>query len=409
MPQYLAPGVYVEEVPSGARPIEAVGTSVAGFVGVAPDPDAPLNKVIAINNWTEFVARFAAKVDSTTDLAKGVYAYFMNGGSRAYVVNVGAGNPISGGKTRTGLDLFEQYDGISTVAACGYSDIGSHTALLAHCDKMRFRFALLDSPEVVDDITRLKKVATDKPAPSGGDGAGKAAVNSSGGLRPPESSSGRGAFYFPWMTMRDPFDSKKVVGLAPSGAVAGIFARVDGTRGVHKAPANEGVAGATSVSYRVTREEQEELNPAGVNVIRFFDDAGVRVWGARTLANSASEWRYVNVRRLFNMIEESIDRGTRSAVFEPNDRPLWQAIKRDVGAFLGRIWRDGALMGRTAEQAFFVQCDESINTQDEIDAGRVNVNVGIAPVKPAEFVVFRVSQGASVEESSAEEDAANES
>ena len=178
----------------------------------------------------------------------------------------------------------------------------------------------------------------------------------------------------------------------PSGHVAGIWARTDATRGVHKAPANETIRGALDVTYRVTREEQGELNQAGVNCIRFFAREGIRVWGARTLAASSSEWRYLNVRRLFNMIEESIADNTRWIVFEPNDYTLWKSIRRDISAFLTNLWRDGALMGRTPEEAFFVKCDEETNPPEVIDAGMVVILIGIAPVKPAEFIVFRISQ-----------------
>ena len=162
----------------------------------------------------------------------------------------------------------------------------------------------------------------------------------------------------------------------------------DGSRRVAEA-----IRGALNVSYRVTRQEQETLNPAGVNCIRFFPGEGIRVYGARTVAEGSSEWRYLNVRRLFNMIEESIARSTRWVVFEPNDRPLWKSIRRDVSSFLTLIWRQGALMGRTQEEAFFVKCDEETNTADDIDQGRVVTVIGLAPVKPAEFVIFRIGQG----------------
>jgi Bacteriophage tail sheath protein len=152
------------------------------------------------------------------------------------------------------------------------------------------------------------------------------------------------------------------------------------------------VRGAIDLTYRVTRAEQEVLNPAGVNCIRYFPAEGIRVWGARTLAAEASEWRYLNVRRLFNMLKESVSDGTRWIVFEPNDELLWRSIRRDIGAFLTRVWRDGALMGRTAEEAFFVKCDEETNPPDVRDAGQVVAVIGVAPVKPAEFVVFRLSQ-----------------
>jgi phage tail sheath protein FI len=184
------------------------------------------------------------------------------------------------------------------------------------------------------------------------------------------------------------------VDVAPSGHIAGIWARTDATRGVHKAPANEIIRGALNVTQRLTSEDQGVLNPVGVNCIRYFPREGIRVWGARTLADASSEWRYLNVRRLFNMIEESIAEATRWIVFEPNDRTLWKSIRRDIGAFLTRVWRDGALMGRVPEEAFFVKCDEETNPPDSIDAGFVIAFIGIAPVKPAEFVVFRISQHA---------------
>jgi len=188
--------------------------------------------------------------------------------------------------------------------------------------------------------------------------------------------------------------------VAPSGHIAGIWARTDASRGVFKAPANEVIRGALNVQRRVTPAEQEVLNPAGVNCIRFFPTEGIRVWGARTNALEASEWKYLPVRRTFNMIKESIQQGTSYAVFEPNDRPLWRDLVRDVSAFRRTLWRDGALMGRTPDEAFFVQCDEETNPPESIDQGRVIIKVGIAPVKPAEFIVFRIGQysgGAEIE------------
>jgi phage tail sheath protein FI len=191
----------------------------------------------------------------------------------------------------------------------------------------------------------------------------------------------------------DPFAPGQIVSMPPSGAVAGICARTDAERGVHKAPANAIVRGALGLTQTITKADQEVLNPAGVNCLRFFVREGVLLWGARTLARDP-EWRYLNVRRLFNFVEESIARGTSWVVFEPNDRPLWKAIRRDIGAFLTLIWRQGALMGSTPEQAFYVKCDEETNPPEVIDAGQVITEVGLAPVKPAEFVVFRIGQSA---------------
>jgi len=173
--------------------------------------------------------------------------------------------------------------------------------------------------------------------------------------------------------------------------MAGIWARTDGKRGVHKAPANEPVAGALNLAYRVTSSEQAQLNSMGVNCLRYFSAGGINVWGARTLAEESSEWRYINVRRLTIMIEESIKRACNWVVFEPNDRTLWNTIKSEITGFLMNVYRDGALMGATPEEAFFVKCDAETNPQSSIDMGQVNTMIGLAPVKPAEFVVFQIS------------------
>lgn len=401
MPTYLAPDIYIEEVPGGARPIQAVGTSTAGFVGEAPNADARVNEAVAVNNWSQFLRVFTSEGSVSTALSHAVYGFFQNGGRRCYVVNVGKSRNIAGGgRNRAGLDLLEEIDEIAIVAAPGYTDAASYDAVLTHCEKLKDRVAVLDAPLGVDDINLLTQTATARSrpaAPAAGASAGAAAATPAadaggGGLRPRQSDGGYGAVYFPWITVRDPFAPDNLVDVPPSGHVAGIWARTDATRGVHKAPANEGVRGALNVTYRLTRDEQGELNQVGVNCIRLFSREGIRVWGARTLADGSSEWRYLSVRRLFNMIEESIVDSTRWIVFEPNDITLWKSIRRDVGAFLTRLWRDGALMGRTPEEAFFVKCDEETNPPDIIDAGMVVTLIGIAPVKPAEFIVFRVSQ-----------------
>jgi phage tail sheath protein FI len=175
--------------------------------------------------------------------------------------------------------------------------------------------------------------------------------------------------------------------------MAGVYARVDGTRGVHKAPGNEIVRNCIGLEVNITKGEHDTLNPIGVNAIRSFPGRGIRIWGARTLSSDAS-WRYINVRRLFNMIEESIERGTQWVVFEPNDSMLWGRLRRDVTAFLTLVWRSGALFGGAPSEAFYVKCDAETNPPAVRDVGQLVVEVGICPVKPAEFVIFRVSQWA---------------
>jgi uncharacterized protein len=402
---YLTPGVYVEEIPSGARPIAAIGTSTAGFVGEAPDSGAQINKLVAVDSWAQFQRVFASSEKATaTMLARAVYGYFINGGSRCYVVNVGKGGALTGGSgKRVGLNLLEEVDEIAIVAAPGYSDPASHNDLIDHCEKMKDRVAILDPPRDIPDMQMLKAVetavASEKKKATAAEGKA-AEAETKVGLRPRQSDGGYAAFYVPWITVRDPFEPENLVDVPPSGHLAGIYARSDAMRGVHKAPANEAIRGALNVVYNITREEQGELNQLGVNCIRLFSREGIRVWGARTLAASSSEWRYLNVRRLFNMIEESIAQNTRWVVFEPNDVSLWKAIRRDVSAFLLSLWRDGALLGTTPEEAFFVKCDAETNPPDVIDQGRVVIVIGIAPVKPAEFVIFRIGQhsgGAEIE------------
>lgn len=400
MLNYMAPDIYVEEVPGGARPIQAVGTSTAGFVGEAPDPTRRLNEAVAINNWSQFMRVFVSEGSKSTPLSHAVYGFFLNGGSRCYVVNVGKDGPIAaGGRSRVGLEVLEQVDEVAIVAAPGYTDAASYDAVLAHCEKLKDRVGILDAPEQVDDITLLTQVAlaekkSSSKAGSSGEAGGTAGGEgrAAGGLRARQSDGGYGAFYFPWITVRDPLSTNELVNVPPAGHIAGIWARTDATRGVHKAPANEAVRGALNLTYLLTRDEQGILNQSGVNCIRSFAREGIRVWGARTVADGSSEWRYLSVRRLFNMIEESIGTSTRWIVFEPNDRTLWKSIRRDISAFLTRMWRDGALMGRTPLEAFFVKCDEETNPPEVIDAGIVMTLIGIAPVKPAEFIVFRISQ-----------------
>jgi phage tail sheath protein FI len=201
------------------------------------------------------------------------------------------------------------------------------------------------------------------------------------------------ALYYPWIKVENPIgvNGDAEVLIPPSGHIAGVWARTDETRGVWKAPANDTIRGCLDVAYGVTQNEQAVLNPIGINCIRPFGTRGIRIWGARTLA-SDSDWRYINVRRLFNMVETTILQGTQWAVFEPNDVALWEGVKRTLIAFLRGLWSAGALFGQSVDQAFYVKCDAETNPPESIDQGLLIVEVGIAPVKPAEFVVFRIAQ-----------------
>ncbi len=243
-------------------------------------------------------------------------------------------------------------------------------ALINHCEAQSNRVAVLDAPPGLSP-QKMKEWRADVAM----------------------FDSAFATLYYPWIKVANPVPTNgdTEILVPPSGHMAGIWARTDDTRGVWKAPANEVVRGALDVEKVITKAEQGILNPIGVNCIRPFGTRGIRVWGARTLS-SDTDWTYINVRRLFNMVESTIMDGTQFAVFEPNDMKLWEGLKRTVSAFLRGLWRDGALFGATAEEAFYVKCDAETNPPESIDQGKVVVEVGIAPVKPAEFIIFRITQ-----------------
>ncbi|HEX3132855.1 MAG TPA: phage tail sheath subtilisin-like domain-containing protein, partial [Planctomycetota bacterium] len=368
MPSYQTPGVYIEEISSGLRPIQAVPTSIAAFIGLAPDGAVRVGEAVRIEDWSSFARIFVRDKTATTHLANAVYGFLTNGGSTCYVVNLGAAANLT-----QALNELERIDEIAIVAAPGFTDAITHDAVLTHCERLRDRVAVLDAPAKVAEIASLTQVALveAKKKDAAKDAADPtAAKDKKGGARSRISPGGFGALYYPWIVAKDPVKGE-VVEMPPSGHVAGIYARTDVTRGVHKAPANEVIRGAVGVSHRVTREEQGTLNPAGVNCIRYFGQTGVRVWGARTLDEAASEYRYVPVRRFVCMVSESLEEALQWMVFETNHEPLWKAIRRDITAFLPLLWRQGMLKGETPEQAFFVKCDAETNPEDVIAAGQV--------------------------------------
>jgi phage tail sheath protein FI len=499
MPQYLSPGVYVEEVEAGSRPIEGVGTAVASFVGLAAR--GPVNTPVLVTNWSQYTQEFGDFIEGSY-LAHAVYGYFLNGGGACYVVRIGAdgampvalaelptakskevagyrvralepgpaGNELSvevgeasqpdentfkltvnrGGRTvevfdnvttgkgkqnvvtlvkaqskliqieevgnaavaervpaagvvalagggasvpvrvtpddyvgnaadRTGFAGLEAIDEVTMLSVPdlmavyqqGIIDLEGvqavQLAMIAHCELMGDRVAVLDAPPNLN-AQQIKEWRVDKAG----------------------YDSKFATLYWPWIKVFDPLSGQAAF-VPPSGHISGIWARNDDTRGVHKAPANEVLRGAISLELQLTKAEHDQLNPNGINCLRAFPGRGIRVWGARTLSSDPA-WRYVNVRRLFNYVEESILEGTQWVVFEPNDLRLWQRVKRTINAFLLRTWRDGALFGATPEEGFYVKCDAETNPPEVIDAGQLVVEVGIAPVKPAEFVIFRIAQ-----------------
>ncbi|MER5771923.1 phage tail sheath family protein [Streptomyces sp. NPDC001985] len=500
MPSYLTPGVYVEEVQSGARPIEGVGTAVAAFVGFSGT--GPFHQPTLVTNWDQYVQTFGT-FTADTCLASAVHGYFANGGGAAYVVRVGG--PAQGEERESAPEA------VPPVAIGGFlvsarpGARGDLSVEIADAEgenppEDRFRLLVRQSGKVVEsyDVSTRKNVkgyvvtqtresrlieVTEQPgaaqsrpdrqsltlapaAPAPGTGvvtrldaaeyvgdtaartgfAGLEAIDEvtmvavpdlmsahrrgdidAEGVKtvqlavishceqmgdrvaildtPPGLSAQRArtwrnddagfdsryaTVYYPWLKVFDPATGRNTL-VPPSGHVAGVWARSDSERGVHKAPANEVIRGAVDLEIRLSKGEQDLLNPIGVNCVRAFPGRGIRIWGARTLSSDPA-WRYLNVRRLFNYLEESILLGTQWVVFEPNDDRLWSSIRRNVTAFLIEEWRRGALFGRTAEEAFYVKCDRDNNPQESIDLGRVVCEIGVAPVKPAEFVVFRLAQ-----------------
>ncbi|MGD2205804.1 MAG: phage tail sheath subtilisin-like domain-containing protein, partial [Anaerolineae bacterium] len=270
---------------------------------------------------------------------------------------------------RTGIKGLADIDEVSIIAAPGISDSAVQNELILQCEELKDRFAVLDPPSgsAIDDVI----------------------------LQRNEYDTLYAALYYPWLRIRDPLYPNDVQGrlIPPSGHVIGIYARVDTERGVHKAPANEVVRGITDLEIKINDREQDILNPLNINVIRDFrgNGRGVRVWGSRVIT-SDNAWKYIPVRRLFIFLEESLDEGLQWVVFEPNGTDLWARVRRTITSFLRTTWLAGQLAGVTEEEAFFVRCDRSTMTEDDIANGRLICLVGVAPLRPAEFVIIRIGQ-----------------
>jgi uncharacterized protein len=517
---YGAPGVYIEERPSGSVPVQGVGTAVAAFVGFtatynadAGDPtDTEGVKPQLVTSWPQYERIYGGFAPGIL-LPHSVKGFFENGGSIAYIVRIPSGtgqakaqralpasgkqeietlnvealdpassyevvveaNPPAEGeqpgqeftlkivdngqvreefpnvhlgrgpksvektvnersklvrvevKNATGLSVAERapapgkyaiqatapvttsvsptefegsevnrtgYEGLAiaedvtmvaipdlvTVATRtdgsfdteGY--LAAQAKLVDWCERSHTKMAILDSPPGLNAQQALEWRNT----------LGK--------------DSAFGVAYYPHVVVQNPMarpgatNGEKFIKVPPSGHIAGVWSRTDASRGVWKAPANEVVRGIARLENEVTTGEQDLLNPQQVNCIRSFGANGIRIWGARTLASTDQSWRYINVRRLFNFVEESIRQGTQWVVFEPNDANLWARVRRTVSSFLRGLWSQGALVGNTPDQAFYVLCDETNNPASSVDEGKLIIDIGIAPVKPAEFVIFRLSQ-----------------
>ncbi len=506
MPNYLTPGVYVEEVPSTTKPIEGVGTSVAAFVGLAPG--GPINTPMRLSNWSQFERIFSDTSEPDNGpfmdnayLAHSVYGFFQNGGQLCWVVRVGKessekaqaalpaatdrsletfrATAVKGIEGPVKMNLSEEEGGKAgetTYKLVIDTESGDHeefegltmkkgrtnlaTKVNAQSKIVKIEDTGASLPEAqrtpaageytlsppivepasltpsdfegdvarrvgmgglaaVDEVTMLS-MPDIMTLGNGANGSSKqmidlqnkmiahcenagdrmAILDAPADLIPQEVLDWRmetagydskyAALYYPWVEIMNPLTNKPLM-VPASGHLAGIWCRTDASRGVHKAPANEVILGVNGLGFQVTHAEQGALNQNGVNCIRSFPGRGIRVWGARTLS-SDPEWRYINVRRLFNFVAESIMEGTQWSVFEPNDERLWMRLRIAASNFLERVWRDGALFGVSPDQAFYVKCDSETNPPEVIDAGQVICEIGIAPVKPAEFIVFRLSQ-----------------
>ncbi|HLA63088.1 MAG TPA: phage tail sheath subtilisin-like domain-containing protein, partial [Rhodothermales bacterium] len=320
--------------------------------------------------------------DSALDDPQAVARVFLleggtDGAAPGESVYLGEGGDGSSPDEKSGLRALEAIEDISIVAAPGYSygyveaeTTGQSTIraiqqhLINHATRMRYRIAVLDAPDdaTLGDVRAFRGQIDTK----------------------------YGALYYPWVTVVNPIDGREL-NVPPSGHVAGIYARNDVERGVQKAPANEIVRLAVGFEQLLSGAQQEVLNPEGVNCFRFFEGRGYRLWGART-ATSDGEWKYVNLRRYFNYLERSIDKGTQVFVFESNGERLWENVRRTVYDFLLNEWKSGRLLGLKPEEAFFVKCDRTTMTQNDLDNGRLICLIGVAPLRPAEFVIFRIGQ-----------------
>jgi phage tail sheath protein FI len=342
--------------------VVAAAEAAVSAAATSRRPVAAAGRPVLLDGWERFKDSFGDIQDGNHLLAHAVYGFFNNGGGRCWVTR--AAEALSAVSVRDALAGLATHEDIALVAVPGATDPDIQGVVIDHCENTANRFAILDAVagagDGVPDSATLLKV----------------------------SHSSYGALYFPWLRVPGELPGSEEE-VAPSGHVAGVYARVDQERGVHKAPANEVLRGVTGVSTPVSRIAQGALNVAGVNVIRPFGTS-MTIWGARTLAKAQPE--YITSRRMLIYLRGSIEAGLQWVVFEPNAMPLWARIERNVRAFLTTVWATGALFGATPQEAFYVRCNSDTNKPEDIDLGRVTTEVGVALVKPAEFVVFRISQ-----------------
>lgn len=366
-----APGVYVQPI-DAPGPIVGVGTSTAAMIGkVAATNGVTADKAVPVTSWSQFTQLFG-DLQAGLHLPFAVRGFFANGGSSLHVIPLAANTDLATADLSRPIDALTRIPEVKIVCAPGITNATAQKALIAHCAAQRNRFAVLDG-----------SLPTAGPTVDVGP-----LITGVNGL----SRSEFAAVYWPWIVVDNPKATdprSRAETVPPSGHIAGIMARSDERFGVHKAPANEEVREALDLSHALNDTEQGKLNDANINAIRRFAGRPPTVWGARTLSDQ-SAWRYVNVRRLVSFIEESIVDNLRWAVFVPNNVALWKSLERTVSEFLTRVWQSGALFGRTAADAFYVRIDEELNPEDVRKQGQVVIEIGVAPVQPAEFVFVRL-------------------
>ncbi|MGA9564313.1 MAG: phage tail sheath subtilisin-like domain-containing protein [Candidatus Korobacteraceae bacterium] len=356
MPEYKAPGVYTENTDPNQHPISGVSTTVTAFVGFTQSgPDAPT----LLNSFADYTSMFGSSATPGGYMTQAVQGFFDNGGTQLYVSRIN-GNPSSPGSV---LEPLEALDEISIVCCPDeHSIAGMPASLVAHCERMRYRIAVLAAPPGSD----LENVP------------------------PADVRSALAAYYAPWVLVPDPCRGADLT-VYPGGHIAGAIVRNDLERGVWKAPANLALLGITGLERQITDVQQATLSQRGVNVLRSFPAQGVLIWGARTTSQDP-QWKYVNIRRYLNYLEQSIDQGLQWVVFEANGESLWSQVRQSIDSFLLNQFKAGALKGSSPAEAYFVRCDATTMTQDDIDKGRLVVLVGVAPLYPAEFIVFQIGE-----------------
>lgn len=368
-PSFSHPGVYVQEMPGGARPIARASTSIAAFLGAARR--GPTDKPVRISGFSGYEQAFGG-LSGDSELGYAVRQFFMNGGADAWVLRLeDAKSPTQ----RPSLQALQDADfDLLCLPAIAHGGVLAEAA--SYCEE-RSAFLIVDAPARAADAASMAQAARSGTLPR----------------------SSHAAVYYPWIHLSDPLRNGAPRLAPPCGTIAGLYSRIDGSRGVWTAPAGTeaSLVGVLSLACPVTDNDNGGLNPLGVNCLRAFPGRGLVCWGARTLRGAdhlASEYKYVPVRRLALFLEKSLRAGIQWAAFEPNEEPLWAQIRLSAGAFMDTLFREGAFQGSSPRDAYFVKCDHETTTRDEIDQGVFNLLVGFAPLKPAEFIVIRIRQSA---------------